>query len=197
MYVDYSGHTLVSIRSFVNRFGGTVIWLPEFNFAAFELNGKILRTPANGKNLHGMYITNKNSRMMAHNNDLAYFFRVDNWSTYFPDFTWYPDSEGFQVYTTKHFSYKTFCLDFADNIIEIKGKGYCGMTALDIAIECYAHRMILQFTQVTIYYIDRGHQYYASAREIGIEANDPNKFWFERIWYNTSILDNRTVFNYY
>ena len=188
---DPNGHTPVSIREFVESHGGIVHWDSYTKLAIFKLNDRFLISNSLGKNIHMFDVSNQNGKLMAEDYELAYYFKVDNWATYFPGFRWYNGSEGdesdkgFEVYTIYKFLSKTFCLDFAQCIIDMVGKDgkYLGNNAKEIAAECYAHAFIKMFSILSISAIDRGYGEYAQAKEIGYVANDPNSLKYAFIWF--------------
>ena len=89
-------------------------------------------------------------------------------------------------------------MDFAENIISMKGENYCGMSVKDIAIECYAHRVIYEATEATIHLFNRGWSDFRSAEYIGLVANDPNKGYYSVIWDLGGLINpkaNSNIFN--
>ena len=202
MHIDPTGHAIVSIRKFIESRGGTVLWFSEFSTAIFELNGIVLRTAASGRNAHNMAIANNNGRMVAQNYELAYYFKIQNWSTYFPGFAWNDGdkSKGFMVDTTWHFLSKNFCKDYAKDVMKAANAGlfYCGNTGSGVAVECYSHAVLLVYSKVEIMLINHGYKFRGSARQIGYEAWDWHTPIYNFIWNNCDLINplaNYKIFN--
>ena len=143
----------------------------------------------------GIYTWNSNGSMMAQDYFLAYFFNISYWFTYFPGFRWKNNSRyGFAVDTHQYFLRKSFCLDFANEVIKRQGsKGkYCGMSATDIAAEMYAHAVIFYYSSSLKIFLSqqRLNSWFESSRIVDIDANDPRAWRFMAIWKVSGALQS-------
>jgi len=119
------------------------------------------------------------------------------WVENMPGFVWYPDpvntpDEIFAVTTNWQFLSKSFDMAFAYDILAITGNIWTGnlngLTATDMAAECYFHAAALYFTDATIAVVGRGYDYNHSASTIDIAPNDPRAWAFNLLWNTTSFV---------
>ena len=84
------------------------------------------------------------------------------------------------------------CQNYAADIMKATGVKflYCGKSSLGVAIECYAHAMLLLYSSFSIALIDRGYKFRGSAEAIGFERGDCHTMFYNWIWFNDSKLNS-------
>ena len=180
----------VDIDEFLKQFDGyDISYDSKTGKYTVTLNGKTLTFDSSGKNGHEMGIWVENGKLTAEDYDLAYYFRVSGWVEYFPGFQWRDDGAAFSLDTGTYFLSKSFCKDFADEIMRMKGTmgfmgvmKYSGITLDYLQAELYAHAVMLMYTTVTTETFGRGYSYLNSAKVIDIDAGDPRSLRFYMIW---------------
>ncbi len=193
MYFDPFGYKSVSIRSFINQIGGKVEWNNKTRYATFKYNGKTLKVYVNGKNDYSLYVCNINGSLMAEDYELAYFFRIYDWSTKFPGFSFSPDKKTFEVETTGHFLYKSFCEEFAKNIIAVAGTNgkYSELTQHELAVECYAHAVFrFCYSKFKCRFPNLANMINKSAEIIDAGGKDVFDFIYNLVWKEGSKINS-------
>ena len=206
-FVDPWGLAPIEIYEFINELieageikGYEYSWILEGDQYTVTINGITLTYDGSGKNKHDMNIWVENGKLMAEDYDIAYFFKSTGWVQYFPGFEWNVDGQLFKVDTHAYFLSKQFSKDFANEVMSLRQTDFWGgLTAKDIAAECYAHAVMLVYSSELKRFWDRADSWYTSAEAIDIAANDPRKPRFDALWTlvgkNTSNpVANRNIF---
>ena len=197
-FFDPSGLTPVDIYEFINALieAGEIesfeySWTANGDQYTIIINGYTLTYDGSGKNKHNMNIWVENGKIMAQDYDIAYFFRSTGWVEYMPGFEWEAQGQLFRVDTHLYFLSQSFSADFAKEVMSLRSTDFWGgLTASDIAKECYAHAVMLMHSSWLKYGWDRAESWYASAEVIDIAPNDPRQSRFNTIW-NLGIILNQ------
>ena len=65
---------------------------------------------------------------------------------------------------------------------------YSGLSATQIAAECFAHALLFYFSNITIRFFNRGYSWNISGKEIDVDKGDYRQNQFTAIWYGFSVV---------